>query len=92
MDTPTLILVIGFALLLIQGARREAVLRRIERRLDSLAQQSGAVVGEDASDIVREFARRGDIAAAAAKYRAETGVDIDYARSVARRLARTRSP
>lgn len=88
MDIITLILVVGVILLLVQGARRDAILRRIEARLESLAEKSGVPVAEDASETVREFARRGDVAGAAAKYCAETGVDIDYARLVARRLAR----
>lgn len=92
MEIVTVVLVVGLILLLVQGARRDAVLRRIEARLESLAEKSGVPFAEDASEVVREFARRGDIAGAAARYRAETGVDLDYARSVARRLARHPSP
>jgi len=88
MEFLIILLVVGFVVLLVQGVRREAILRRIEAQLESIATKAGVPFAPDASGVVREFARRGDIAGAAATYRADTGVDMKYAQAVARRLAR----
>jgi hypothetical protein len=95
MDTMILLLtaicLLGFTTLITQGWQRNALLKRIETRLDRLAAASGAPTGLEPSNTVRELARMGDLAGAAAKYRAETGADADYAQRVMQELVKNNS-
>ena len=84
----TLVCILGFSTLIMQGWQRNASLRRIEVRLDRIAAGSGIGTGLEPSATVRELAQMGDLAGATGKYRAETGVDAEYAKSVVRQFAK----
>lgn len=84
----TIVCILGFSTLIMQGWQRNASLKRIEVRLDRMAAASGIGTGLEPSETVRELAQMGDLSGAAGKYRAETGVDTEYAKSVVRQFAR----
>jgi len=81
-----IVCVLGFSTLIAQGWQRNAALKRMEIRLDRIAVASGTSTGFEPSETVKELAKLGDLAGAAGKYRAETGVDAEYANLVVRRF------